>query len=442
MKSSTINIFDSYNELKKNAKKEFATTSGYMNPGHYRLEQVQYKGGRNGAFLVGTDAETGVVRYNSHGRHKYVRDDYSEACHMQQENLKRYVELYNERHDLMNVDELRHISLWLDYNHEGLNGYHGVDTNTKYCGLHLKDEKPYLYMGIELEVTWDDEVVDGYNGDRYDEYGDYDEYGEYDEYGDYIPDKYDFDIRNIVKKALKIGKGLFTAEEDGSLYMGYSAEFVSRPLSPRAWHSEQVVSILKELTDYLKSTGAMVEQPSGNGFHIHVSKKFFEANPACNRPVNEVARDMNWVFQKFQDEIEVIGGREYNEWCASMKMNIKSSLASSYGVVIDKAHIDKAVLALPYGDHRKAFIDSASGYTFEARVFHSTLDVERILACIEFMRNVSHGARENALDGKTFGQITRYKDAPNLKAVIERVKSDKKLKLGKRNTKTLELELA
>ena len=427
--ANSINIFDTIEELTRHAGKTRSTAQWYPDHNHYRILYGKHKG----------------YRYATEG-HGHITEDenqYRDAVKEISDNNARYIKLYNERYNMPPEAELKHISLWRDYNHNGLRSYHGVDTSTKYCPLHMKNEKPYLYMGIELEVTWDDEIVDGYSGDRYDEYGDYDDYGEYDEEGEYIPDKYDFDIYDIVSKALEIGKGLFTAEEDGSLYQGYSAEFVSRPLSPQAWHSKEVTTILKEFTDYLKSTGAMVEQPEGNGFHIHVSKKFFEANPACNRAQSEVARDMNWIFQKYQDEIEVIGGRKYNDWCASAKMGIMRGLASNYGIVIEKAHIEKKETCLPYGDHHKAFIDSTSGNTYEARVFHSTLDPERILACIEFMRNISHGARENALEGKTFGQITRYKDAPNLQAIIKRIRAEKKkLYLGKKNTNRLAVSFA
>lgn len=426
-KTNDINIFSSYEELRRLTGKERHTALDTMQEEHYRR-------------LLNRNKE---YRFASSGHVHIMQDDYSDAWCERRANFKRYLAKFNEVHKRPSEAELKQTSLWMDGNHNGLNGYHGVDTSTKYCPLHLKDENPYFLQGIELEVTWDDQIVDGYSGDRYDEDGDYDENGDYDDEGNYIPDYYDFDIYEVVREALKIGKGLFTAEEDGSLYHGYSAEFVSRPLSTRAWHCPQVQAILKEFTDYLKSTGAMVEQPEGNGFHIHVSKKFFEANPACNRPLGEVARDMNWIFQKYQEEIELIGGREYNEWCASMKMDIKRNLAQNYGIVIDKAHIGKDQVELPYGDHRKAFIDSSSGYTFEARVFHSTLDPQRILACIEFMRNISHGARENALDGKTFGQITRYKDAPNLQAVIKNIRAEKKkLYLGKKNTKSIALNFA
>lgn len=426
--SNSINIYKTYTALKSDAAKSGHTAFNDMNHKHYRLEVSTGKGYR------------GAPR--GHDYRRIMKNDFEDAFNMREENIARYCKLYCERSKKPSEEQLRHTSLWLDGNHVHMRGYHDVDISTKYCTLHLKDENPYLFMGIELELTWDDECVDSYRGDRYDEYGDYDECGDYDDEGNYIPDYYEFDIGEIAKEIMRRGKGLFTAEEDGSLYYGYSLELVSRPLSTQAWHSSEIVAILNDVMDYAKSTGALIEQPEGNGFHIHVSKKFFGANPACNRNQNEVARDMNWVFQKFQEEIEVIGGREYNNWCASAKMSISNDLMDGYGIKIDKAHIAKSAVKLPYNDHHKCFIDSDSGNTFEARVFHSTLDVERILACIEFMRNVSHGARENALDGKTFGQITRYKDAPNLQALIKRIKGNKqKLSLGKRNTATLAVNL-
>lgn len=420
---NTINIFANYEELKEHSGKTYANAYERFNTSHYRNTRCTTQGFRGSN--------------EPHGFTRTIQDAYNEAWNMRNDNLARYIKRYNEKHEAVPIEELRHTSLWLDDNHRRLNGYHGVDNDTKYCQLHLKNEKPYLYQGIELEITWDDEVVDGYNGERFDEYGDYDDYGDYDNEGNYIPDTYNFNINEVVCEALKKAQGLFTAEQDGSLQHGYSAEFVSRPLSTQAWHSPQIKAILKDFTDYLKSTGAMVNQPEGNGFHIHVSRKFFEANPACNRNHEEVARDMNWIFQKFQNEIEAIGGREYNTWCASAVMDIKSSIANRYGMVIDKAHLEKKNLNVPYADHHRCFITSDSGYTYEARVFHSTLDPQQILACIEFMRNISHGARENALEGKTFNQIARYKDSPNLLAVIRNARAEKKLYLGKKNTNTL-----
>ena len=423
---NNINVFKNLQDLRNACEKEYVNCYGSDNSHHYRRHVVSFKGSRYEPY--------------GHRMRKVVEDGYDEACIMRNANHARWLKKYREMHaDRLSYDKMRKCSLWLDDNHRYLAGYHDVDTDTKYCPLHLKNENPYLFLGIEVEITFDDEVVDGYDGDRFDEDGDYDDYGDYDCDGNYIPDTYDFEVADIAREFMKRAKGIFTCEEDGSLQHGYSFEAVSRPLSPAAWHDQTIIDAMKDAFDYVKSKGAMANQPSGNGFHIHVSKRFFEANPACNRRLDDVARDMNWVFQKFQNEIEMIGGREYNEWCASAVSSAKMALANNYGITIEKAHLEKKSLSLPYGDHRKAFIDSSSGYTYEARVFHSTLDVERILACIEFMRNISHGARENALEGKTFGQILRYKNAPNLMSVVKKIKAEKKLSLGKRNTNAIAL---
>ena len=424
---NTINIFNNLSELSRACVKTMHESKDTMNYRHYRLTQCEQKGYR--------------WNHKSHGELHTIEDAYNDAWTMRRANFERYLAQYRERHpEKETYSELRKCSLWLDDNHRYMQGYHDVDTDTKYCPLHLTNENPYYYQGIELEITFDDETVGGYTGDRYDEYGEYDEYGDYDDEGNYIPDYYDFDIGSIATEFMRRAKGIFTCEEDGSLYAGYSFEAVSRPLSPMAWHHPVVIAALEDAFGYLKEQGALLEQPEGNGFHIHISKKFFEANPACNRDLNEVAKDLNWVFQKFQNEIEILGGREYNQWCGSAISEVKSRLANSYGITIEKAHLDKQKLCVPYGDHHKAFIDSTSGYTYEARVFHSTLDIERILACLEFMRNISHGARENALEGKTFGQILRYKNAPNLMKVVKRIQSgNNKLSLGKRNTNAIAL---
>lgn len=429
--SEDINVFANYGELKKHTRKTWDSTRMWnmLDASHYAYHTCKNK----------------ACRYDNRRVVNVVRNDYRDASAIRESNICRYIELYNERHadEFEDETELRNTSLWLDSNHKFMHGYHNVDTSTKYNVLHLKDEHPNWYAGIELEVTFDRDKVGecGYSGDRYDEYGDYDECGDYDDEGRYIPDYYDddFDLGDVVTRVLKLGKGLFTGERDGSLEEGYSVELVSRPLSKRAWHSKTIQSILKDVTDYLKEAGAYTDQPTENGFHIHISRKFFEVNQA--QTCAEMQKDLNWVFQRYQEEIEAIGGRRYNRWCSSVKMNVKEELLNNYGVTVDKCHIDKSTLRLPYADHQKAFIESNSGYTYEARVFHSTLDPVRILACIEFMSNISHGARDNALEGKTFGQITRYKDAPNLQNLIERIKQKQKLSMGKRNINRIELTL-
>ena len=441
MSNSEINIFETYKELKERTGKTEANARSSFEPKHYVCHTVHYKGSRMGLPSWFTRSPKHAKNHQCENR---VRDDYEKAWRERIDNMARYVRRYNELHadEFTDLETLRQTSLWRDGNHQRINGYHDVDTSTKYCPLRLKNENGGFYEGIELEITFDGEPC--YNGDRYDENGDYDEEGDYDYDGNYIPDYYDegLDLCGIAQRVLELGKGLFTLEHDGSLAEGLSFEMVSRPLTPNAWHSETIRGILDDVMGYIKDMGGMVEQPKENGFHIHISRKFFERN--TNQSQQTIQKDLNWVFQRYQEEIETIGGRMYNCWCRSAKMNAKQNLMGNYGVVVDKAHIDKAHLNLPYSDHSQAFIESSSGYTYEARVFHSTLDVDRILACIEFMRNISHGARDNALEGKTFGQITKYKEAPYLQELIHRIKyqEKKKLALNKRNSNRIEFALA
>lgn len=439
--ANEMNIFETYDELKKKSCKDSHKSSHDMNPGHYVKHRVTYQGMKGELPNWYYDR----TRPKKHQFSKTIRDDFDEAYAMRTNNFNRYLAEYNRRNadKFEDLDTLRNTSLWRDYNHEGINSYHGVSESTKYCPLHLKDENPNWYAGIELEITFDSDIVgDTYTGDRYDENGDYDEDGEYDDEGNLI-EEYGFDIQAIASEVARRSKGLFTLERDGSLAYGYSFEMVSRPLSKRAWHSEPVVAILKDVLGYIKEQGGMVEQPEENGFHIHISRKFFERN--ASRSARAIERDLNWVFQRYQEEIETIGGREYNTWCQSAKMTMKQDLLNRYGGCVLKAQItkDSPRVELPFGDHHRAFIGSDSGYTYEARVFHSTLDPERVLACIEFMSNISHGARDNALEGKTFGQITKYKESPYLQNLIRKIKHEQKQKLAlnKKNTNRVMVEL-
>lgn len=425
---ATINIFDSYNDLEKTAgAKRYFDGQGTMVPSHYVTYSDKHKGWRGSSM--------------GHGHEKVTRDDFATAHEERMDNIAKYIAKYNERHSFVDVDTLRSTSIWLDSNHRCINGYHGSNDNTKNHLVHLKDENPNWYAGIELEVTFDVDSDDIFCGDRYDEDGCYDPYGDYDYDGNYIPDCYnsDFDLDEIAREVLRRGKGLFVIERDGSLAEGISFELISVALSKRAWHCQQVGYILNDVTGYLKEMGANIEQPKENGFHIHISRKFFERN--TDRNTDAIQRDLNWVFQRYQEEIETIGGRKYNCWCRSAKMDIANNLYNNFGIQVSKAYLTKDRLNLPYNDHSKAFIGSNSGYTYEARVFHSTLDVERILACIEFMSNISHGARDGQLSGKTFGQIARYKNAPNLANLIKKIKYEykQKLSLGKRNIDRIEI---
>lgn len=420
--NNELKAFNSYKELKKNTNKTSHSSVMTMESKHYVFERNSFKGNR--------------FEPNGHGCRKCLRDDYNAAWEQRAKNFEKYIARYNELHssEFMNEQDLRETSIWLDSNHSELNGYHDYDTSTTYQPLRMPDERPKLYYGLELEIT-----VEGlYDGDRYDANGWRDDYGEYDEEGNYIEDER---IEDIAYKTVQLLGGLAVASRDGSLAYGKSFELVFRPMSKRVLHSDFVKDRIKSAFDYLKEQGALVEQPKENGLHIHISQRFFEGG---NRSTDEIQRDLGWAFQRYQTEIEAIGGRKYNRWCRSAVMNAKQNLAGSYGIVIEKAHLSKNQYCIGRYDHSQAFIVSDSGYTYEARVFHSTLDLNRILACVELMSNLSNGARDNALEGKTFGQIIRYTDSPCLARLVKQIKAEKKekLSLGKRNINTLSFTTA
>lgn len=435
-KGGMIYVFNNLSDLKKNTKKtEFNGSRSLMDISHYRRLVTTHDWGCRTNYFQ-----------DKHAICKTVEDGFVEADDMRRNNIQRYIEQYNERHpELLDEEELKKVSLFLTDNHRrGLSEYHSTSNEDKYRFLRCIDEpQQNLYYGIELEITFDDTKVDGYTGDRYDEYGDYDEEGDYDDEGNYIPDYYSFDVYSIAREFANRTKGLGVIEKDGSLAYGYSFEWISRALSFKAWNTPEVRKIMEDALDWLKEQGALINQPSGNGLHIHISRRFFEANNSESE-VERAANDMNWIFQKYQKEIEQIGGRLFNNWCATEAMDIADRNRYS-ALRYTGAEIVKDMVKLPYADHRRAFIHSNSGNTYEARVFHSTLDFNKILAYIEFMRDIAHGARDNALEGKTFSQIIKYKKSPNLDNLVkgirkeQREKKQKMLSLTKKNTNSIKL---
>lgn len=429
-----INFYKSRKELMADAKKKTDCSSmvSDMNVNHYRAWVVTYKGWRDSC--------------RSHGHSKWVRNDYKTAWAEREANIAKYVEQYNAKHpELETLEELSSHSVWLDkYSHTQINGYHHTSENVKFHKVRAKDEpsSTRLYFGVELELTFREGTVEGYSGDRYDACGDYDCDGEYDEDGNYIPEYYSDSLADVASHILEILGGMAVGEYDGSLASGRSFELISIPMTNMAWHDEGVQSRWREAMEYAIQMGAEISQPDENGFHIHVSRDFFEHN--TDRASRYIEQDLNWVFQRYQEEVEVIGGRQYNRWCKSAKMDIKQRIANDYGITVEKARMSKDNLYLPQYDHGKAFIRSDSGNTYESRVFHSTLDFDRVLACIEFMRDISHGARDGALENKTFGQITKYKDSPFLQKLIKKIKYEQKQKLAlnKKNTNTMVFSVA
>lgn len=308
--------------------------------------------------------------------------------------------------------------------------YHYYDHQSiKALPLRLPNEHPYRYDGIEIEVEFDKDTVYIYEADD---------------------DGYDYDdnwkINDILAEFTKICP-LFVYEHDGSLRNG--VELISRPTSYAYWTHPDTIKMLREGFDYLKSQGALEVQPITNGMHIHTSKKFFDRG-AGKVGGTEAFQDMDWLFQKFQPQIELFGGRKYTEYCSSRADDLKRSVCDKYLCNRFNAEIESKITLkkggnVPAGDHHVAV--NMSGATIEARVFKSTLDVEEIIANIELMRNFSHAVRDGLLEGATFNELLHTKDNLYLDKHLQKVrmecaKNKQILDLDEVNTDELEVSVS
>lgn len=293
--------------------------------------------------------------------------------------------------------------------------------------LRLPHEHPRQYYGIELEIEFDYDRVRINNCDCDDDYDDCDDE--------------DYDINAILAEFTKITDGLFVYEKDGSLENG--VEFISRPCSYKYWTHEDTVNKLKDGMEYLRRNGALIEQPTGNGFHIHISNKFFDKAEQGMTPY----RNFDWLFQKFQPELEHLGRRHYTNYCASKVTRARNLFNANCGLegveYTVKGKLRRDRTELPHGDHGVAV--TLSGPTTEARVFKSTTDYKEILATIEIVRNLAHASRDNDID-HTLDELLHTK--PNLyldeyiqKAKLQTARKKEKLELDKMNTNEIEFEL-
>ena len=290
--------------------------------------------------------------------------------------------------------------------------YHS-DAHNKFKRLYLRlpDEHPYLYYGIEVEVEFNSDFVTVYNSD--DEYYDDDEYGGDDNWR----------IQEILDKFSEITEGMFVYEHDGSLDNG--VECISRPTSYRYWTHPDMVKRLEAGLEYLRSKGAYIKQPDTNGLHIHLSRKFFD-NGRTNLENRQTAYEsFDWLFQKFQPEIERLGGRKYTHYCASKADKLRKALIDD-NYVVRTYNVEAEVKCklkkggrLPEEDHYSAV--NLTSKTIEARVFKSTTDYKEILSYIEMVRNMAHTVRDEDIE-RTLNDILHTKDNKFLDEHIAKVK--------------------
>ena len=294
-------------------------------------------------------------------------------------------------------------------------GYHeGYHDNFKRLFLRLPNEHPYLYYGIEIEVEFNSSDVRVYCND--DDYYDEDEC-----------DDGNWEIQEILDKFSEITEGMFVYEHDGSLDNG--VECISRPTSYAFWTHPDTVKKLKAGLEFLRSKGAYVNQPESNGLHIHLSRKFFDMGRTNLENRQTAYESFDWLFQKFQPEIEQLGGRRYTHYCASKAEKIKRSLIDdnyivrNYNVEAELKCKLKKGGNLPQDDHYSAV--NMTRNTIEARVFKSTTDYEQVLADIEMVRNMAHTVRDENIE-RTFNDILHTKDNLYLDKLISKVSRNAK----------------
>ena len=314
--------------------------------------------------------------------------------------------------------------------------YHCDSHSTiKRLPLRLPNEHPYLYYGIEIEVEFARGDVEVYNPND-------DDY--YDEDEDYDNDR-NWKLEEILDRFSEITGGMFVYESDSSLVNG--VEFISRPTSYAFWTSKDMVKRLEDGLAYLREQGALIDQPDTNGMHIHISNKFFDRGET-KLPNRQLAYEgFDWLFQKFQPEIEKLGGREYTRFCESKASKLRKSLSSDNMYLRDfnaEAEV-KCTLKkggrVAQGDHYSAV--NLSGNTLEARVFKATTDYRQVLANIEIVRNFAHAVREEDIE-KSLNEILHTKDNMFLDGHISRTrmacaKRGEKLDLEKMNDNQIEV---
>lgn len=306
-----------------------------------------------------------------------------------------------------------------------------------YCGhddikqlpLRLPNEHNYLYYGIELEIEFDRDRVTIYSPSD-------------DDYDDDCDDNWK--IQEIIDHASEIMEGMFVVEADGSLPNG--VEFIFRPMTYGYLTDKGTVEKFKKFFEYLREQGAYVDQPDTNGMHIHLSRKFFDRGRTKLADRGEAYRSFDWLFQKFQPEFELLGGREYTDYCASKASKLEKALTDNYCARNYNAEIEvKAVLkkggSVPQSDHYSAV--NLGRWTIEARIFKSTTDYKQMYANIELVRNLAHAVRDGDIE-KPLNELLHTKDNLFLDEHINRVrlqsaKSGNRLDIDKVNDNRIEV---
>lgn len=288
---------------------------------------------------------------------------------------------------------LKETTLWVYDDRAFTSGFYHPREHVDFKKLFYRDkgEHPFLYYGIEWEVGFD-------------------------------LSKMKHTIEEVAKEFVHRMNGLCVCESDSSIVdkngRPNGVEFIFRPMTYKMASKASTIKMFKDAVEYLISEGAYVEQPEGNGIHIHLSRRFFEHN--TEKDVAKINHDMDWVFQYFQPEIEKISQRKYTRFCYSKIDNAKCMLAgrlpsyvmSQIGKMKVTGELTESQIVDGQSEHHAAI--TMRNETIEVRTFKSTMDVDTIIAYIEFVRNVAHTVRKKDIKDMTLKDILASKDSPAL----------------------------
>lgn len=297
---------------------------------------------------------------------------------------------------------LRETTTWVFDDFWQPSGYYHPEIHKKFKETFLRtpDESPYLYYGIEAEIGFD-------------------------------PAKMKKTLSQIAREFIHIVKGRAVAESDSSVINGI--EFIFRPMSYKYITLPETIADLKAGFEYLIKEGAFLKQPNSNGVHIHMSRKFFERNTKKNP--SEINRDLDWVFQYFQPEIEEIAGRKYTQYCWSKidrakrtfdQNGILYELQRYTGKIELNGELEKSSVIENTNHENHHAVICQTNKTFEVRAFNSTVNVDTILAYIEFVRNIAHTVRNKDLKKMNIKEILASKDSPYLDKYIWKLEKNGK----------------
>lgn len=300
--------------------------------------------------------------------------------------------------------QLRETTLWVYDTTFNPQGFYHPEQHKKFKETLYRDknEHPFLYYGMEIEVGFD--------------------------VRNWAPN-----LREVAKKFIEMTHGMFVAESDSSI--GIGIEFISRPTSYKMWTKPETIQMLRKAFEYLKEQHAYVEQPATNGIHIHMSRKFFERN--TEKKPDKINKDLDWVFQYYQPEIETISQRAFTRFCESKMDQLKNRIGSRLGEMNDigakvslNAEIGKSYLQDGRMNHHAAI--TMRDQTIEVRCFKSSINVDTIISYIEFVRNIAHTVREKDIKNMTLEEILASKDSPRLDNYIYNLKRHKNLVLDRK----------